>query len=270
MKGTISANVIDDEGADLGCAQKENKMKASDVMTSPVKTIGPRDTIRSAIEMMLGAHMSGLPVVDGEGKLVGVLSEGDLLRRAELGTERQRSRWMEFLLGPGRGASDYVQTHGRYVEEIMTPEPIVVEADAPLEQVVDVMERRKIKRVPVIRGGALVGIVTRADLLASLLQAEKAASREAKKVASTPAGGDGAIRSAILAELKKKAWLPPASIRIEVVGGAVTLSGTILDMREREALRVAAENVPGVTSVHDELIWVDPNSGTYLGPPESE
>jgi CBS domain-containing protein len=240
-------------------------MKASDVMTSPVKTVGPRDTIRSAIETMLGSHMSGLPVVEGKGKgkLVGILSEGDLLRRAELGTEKRRSKWMEFLLGPGRGASDYVQTHGRYVEELMTPDPYAVAPDTPLEEVVDLMEQRKIKRVPIVRGGVLVGIVTRADLLASLLAAEKATVPAA-------AGGDKAIRTAILAELQKNSWVPPASIRIEVVKGAVTLSGTILDERERDALRVAAENVPGVKSVKDELVWVDPNSGAYLGAPGTE
>ena len=238
-------------------------MKASDVMTSSVKTVGPRDTIRTAIETMLGAHVSGLPVVDGEGRLVGVLSEGDLLRRAELGTEKQRSRWMEFLVGPGRSASDYVQTHGRYIEESMTADPIVVEADTPLEEVVGIMERRRIKRVPVVRDGKLIGIVTRSDLLASLLKAEKAAI-------AVVGGSDAAVRTAILDELQKKAWVPPASIRIEVVDGIVTLAGTILDERERDALRVAAENVPGVKAVRDELIWIDPNSGTYLGPPGTD
>jgi len=237
-------------------------MKASDVMTSPVKTVGPRDTIRTAIETMLAMHVSGLPVVDAEGRLVGMLSEGDLMRRAELGTEKQRPRWMEFLVGPGRSASDYVQTHGRYIEEVMTADPIVVEADTPLEEVVGVMEHRRIKRVPVVRDGRLIGIVTRSDLLASLLAAEKA-------TVAMP-GNDAAIRTAILAELQKRAWVPPASIRIEVVDGAVTLAGTILDERERDALRVAAENVPGVKAVHDELVWVDPNSGAYLGPPGSQ
>jgi CBS domain-containing protein len=236
-------------------------MKASDVMTSPVKTVGPRDTIRTAIEAMLDAHVSGLPVVD-HGVLVGVLSEGDLLRRVELGTEKQRSRLMEFLVGPGRAASDYVQTHGRYIEEVMTPDPIVVEADTPLEEVVGIMERRRIKRVPVVRDGKLIGIVTRSDLLASLLKAEKAA-------VEVP-GNDATIRTAILEELQKRAWVPPASIRIEVVDGTVTLAGTILDERERDALRVAAENVPGVKAVHDELVWIDPNSGTYLGPPGTD
>jgi len=240
--------------------QEENrKMKASDVMTSPVKTVGPRDTIRTAIETMLCGHMSGLPVADGEGRLVGVISEGDLLRRTELGTEKQHSRWLEFLVGPGRSASDYVQTHGRYIEEVMTADPIVVEADTPLEEVVGIMERRRIKRVPVVRDGVLIGIVTRSDLLASLLAAEKAMV--------APAGNDAAIRTAILAELQKKAWVPSVSIRIEVLDGAVTLSGTILDERERDALRVAAENVAGVKAVHDELVWVDPYSGADFGPP---
>jgi CBS domain-containing protein len=240
--------------------QEENrKMKARDVMTSPVKTAGPRDTIRTAIETMLAAHVSGLPVVDGEGRLVGVLSQGDLLRRVELGTEKQRSRWLEFLVGPGRSASDYVQTHGRYIEEVMTADPIVVEADTPLEEVVGIMERRRIKRVPVVRDGKLIGIITRSDFLASLLAAEKATA--------VATGNDTAIRTAILEELQKKAWVPSASIRIAVVDGTVTLAGTILDERERDALRVAAENVPGVKAVHDELLWVDPYLGAYLGPP---
>ena len=237
-------------------------MKASDVMASPVKTVRPRDTIRTAIETMLGSHMSGLPVIDDAGKLIGVISEGDLLRRSELGTEKPRSRWLEFLFGPGRAASDYVQTHGRYVEDLMTPDPVVAEADTPLEKVVELMESRRIKRVPILRDGVVIGIVTRSDLLAALLAAEKA----------TPpaAGGDAAIHAAILAELQKTAWTPPASIRIEVDNGTVTLSGAILDERERDALRVAAENVPGVTSVVDQLVWVDPNSGIYLDAPGTE
>ena len=238
-------------------------MNASDVMASPVKTVKPRDTIRAAIETMLGSHMSGLPVVNDEGQLVGVLSEGDLLRRSELGTEKHRSRWMEFLLGPGRAATDYVQTHGRYVEDLMTPDPIVIEPDAPLEKVVELMESKKIKRVPVVRGGAVVGIITRADLLAALLAAEKAA-------APAIGGGDEAIRAAIIDELKRSDWAPAASVKIEVANGVVTLSGAILDERERDALRVAAENVAGVKSVVDELVWVDPDSGAYLTAPETK
>jgi CBS domain-containing protein len=237
-------------------------MKASDVMTSPVKTIGPRDTIQSAIETMLGSHLSGMPVVDGAGKLIGIISEGDFLRRAEIGTEKRHSKWMEFLIGPGRSASDYVRTHGSYVEEIMTTDPISVEADTPLADVVDLLERHKIKRVPVVRNDMVIGIVTRADLLASLLATEKATN-------AAP-GDDATIRSAILAELAKKDWVLPTSIRIEVAGGIVTLGGTILDERERDAVRVAAENVPGVKAVHDQLVWIDPNSGAYIEAPPNE
>jgi CBS domain-containing protein len=237
-------------------------MKASDVMSSPVKTVGPRDTIRTAIETMLNSHMSGLPVVDSSGTLVGVISEGDLLRRTEIGTERRRPKWIEFLIGPGRAASDYVRTHGRFVDDLMTAEPAVVDADASLEEVVELMEKRRIKRVPIIRGGALVGIVTRSDLLRGLLAAEKAAA-----AAAPAATDDETIRTAILAELQKRDWMPPSAIRIEVSDGVVTLSGAILDERERDALRVAAENVAGVKAVNDQLVWIDPNSGAYLGAP---
>ncbi|HWG04191.1 MAG TPA: CBS domain-containing protein [Beijerinckiaceae bacterium] len=239
-------------------------MNASDVMASPVKTVKPRDTIRTAIETMLGSHMSGLPVVDDAGQLVGVISEGDLVRRSELGTEKPRSRWMEFLLGPGHAAADYVQTHGRYVEDLMTPDPVVAEPDTPLEKIVEIMESKKIKRVPIVRGGTLLGIVTRADLLAALLAAEKAAAP------AVAVGGDEAIRAAILDELRKSDWAPAASVKIGVTNGIVTLSGAILDERERDALRVAAENVAGVKSVVDELVWVDPDSGAYLAAPETK
>ena len=117
---------------------------------------------------MLRAHVSGLPVVDAQRRLVGMLSEGDLLRRAELGTERHRSRWIETFLLPGRSATDYVHTHGRVIDEVMTQNPITVEESTPLEEIVSLMETKRIKRVPVMCADVLIGIVTRADLLRAL------------------------------------------------------------------------------------------------------
>ncbi len=143
-------------------------VKAKDIMTSPVVTVEPDVAVLQAVRIMLQRRMSGLPVVDKEGGLVGIITEGDFLRRAETGTQRRRPRWLEFLVGPGRLAQEYAHSHGRKVSEIMTPDPVTVEEGAPLDDVVKLMEKRQIKRVPVVRGNNVVGIVSRANLLHAL------------------------------------------------------------------------------------------------------
>ena len=233
-------------------------MDVQDIMTSPALTISSRAHLREAIRFMLNRRVSGLPVVDNDGNLVGVISEGDLLHRAELGTEKHRPRWLELLLGPGRGASDYVQSHSRCVEDVMTRDPICVDEKASLEDVVRLMEKRRIKRLPVTRAGKLAGIVTRSDLLRALMQAS------AQTGLSTRTDED--IKQDVAAAIEAEKWIAPGSIRIEVVNGHVTLSGTIFDERERDAIRVCAENRPGVTGVTDELIWIDPTGGSFMGP----
>src|SRR6185503_15359420 len=143
-------------------------MKVRDVMTRKVLSIEPGATVLQAVRSMLQNKISGLPVVDTEGTLVGVVTEGDFLRRAETATERRRPRWLEFLVGPGRLASEYVHTHARKIADIMTPDPHTVTEDTSLEDVVHLMEKHRIKRLPVVRGKMLVGIVTRANLLHAL------------------------------------------------------------------------------------------------------
>ncbi|HTV44028.1 MAG TPA: CBS domain-containing protein [Stellaceae bacterium] len=240
-------------------------MLASDVMTRDIVSITPGAPVREAIGLMLDRHVSGLPVVDGAGVLVGILTEGDLLRRSELATERHRWSWLEFVLGPGRMAGDYVRTHGRVVDELMTREVVTVTPDRSLAEIVALMERRRIKRVPVVDGGVLVGIVSRADLLAALARALDAQH-------APPAGdSDEAIQRGVLAELEKTNWAPRSRVTVGVTDGIVALSGVIFDEHEREALRVAAENVPGVKGIADHLVWVEPVSGTVLdAPPDGE
>ncbi len=233
-------------------------MEARQVMTSPTITISPDASVRHAIESMLQNHVSGLPVVDENGRLTGVLSEGDLLRRAEIGTEKHRPKWLDFLLGPGRSASDYVHSHSRRVADIMTEDPVAVEESTTLEDVVALMEKHRIKRVPVLRAGIVTGIVTRSDLLRAFFNATQAHE--------PTASSDEAIRADIAAEIDAQKWAPMGSIHIKVREGHVTLSGTIFDERERDAIRVCAENRPGVRGVTDELIWVDPTSGSFLSP----
>jgi CBS domain-containing protein len=235
-------------------------MKAKDIMTSPVVTVEPDVGVLQAVRIMLQRHMSGLPVVDKEGRLIGIVTEGDFLRRAETGTQRRRPRWLEFLVGPGRLAQDYARSHGRKVSEVMTADPVTIGENASLDEIVKLMEKRQIKRAPVVRGDKVVGIVSRANLLhalASVARETKPAERD-----------DEAIRALILAELAKEPWAPVTLINPVVREGVVELWGTITDERERPALIIAAENVPGVKAVHDHLAWVDATSGMVLYPPE--
>ena len=238
-------------------------MKTSEIMSRPVLSIGPGASIRDAIRLMLEQRISGVPVVDGAGKLVGILTEGDLLRRGETGTERQRRPWLEFLLGPGRLAEDYVKTHGRRVEEIMTRHVVSIGPDTPVGELVQVMDSRRIKRLPVLDGDVLVGIVSRADLMAAL-------ARILDRDETLPAGDD-AIREGVLAELRRAGgWAPRSGVAVTVKDGVVELNGAIFDEKERAALLVAAENVPGVKAVVDRLVWVEPVSGTVIEPPSAD
>jgi len=237
-------------------------MKAADVMTDKVLSVGPGASVAQAARLMLDNNISGLPVVDGQGRLVGIVSEGDFLRRAETGTERRRPHWLEFLLGPGRLADEYVRAHGRKVEEVMTRDVASVAEDAPLDEIVRLMERRRIKRVPIMREGKLVGIVTRANLLRAL----------ASVAAELPpaASSDAELRRLVLAELGKQPWSSQSDINVVVRDGIVQLWGVITNEREREALRVMVENIGGVKGVKDNLIWVEPMSGFVIPPPEDQ
>ena len=228
-------------------------MKAKDVMTRSVVSVEPSATVLQAVRLMLQKQIGGLPVMDTSGRLVGIVTEGDFLRRVETGTQRRRPRWIEFLLGPGHLADEYTHTHGRKVEEVMTTEPLSVTEDTPLEEVVKTMEKRQIKRVPVVRGQEVVGIVSRANLFHALASL----AGEAKPAALS----DTTIRELILAELCKQIWAPLGSLDIVVRNGIVDLWGTILDEKERNALVVAAENVPGVKDVRDHLASIDAMSG---------
>src|SRR6516164_8054528 len=174
-------------------------MLARDVMTTPVVSVTPGTRTRDAIELMLTHHLSGLPVLDEEGRLVGIVSEGDFVRRSELGTEKHRSRFIAFILGPGRGAHDYTKSHARFIQGVMTEEVIAVTEDATLEEIVSLMEKHSIKRVPVMRGEEVVGMLSRSDLLRALV----AASRRRDE-----ATDDRAIKERILAELAHEEWAP--------------------------------------------------------------
>ena len=236
-------------------------MRAHQIMTRPVITVAPETPIVEAANTMLRRHVSGLPVVDKVGQLVGIISEGDFIRRSEIGTQRRRGRFLQFILGSGKEATDFVHEHGRRVAEIMTPDPLTINEDTDLETIVELMEKNGVKRLPVMRGDKLVGIVSRSNLL----QAVASLAREIPD----PTADDDHIRDRILDTLQKSTWCP-FGLSVSVRDGIVHLSGVITEERSRQAAIVAAENVTGVKKVHDHLCWVDTMSGMYLNSPEDE
>ena len=237
-------------------------MRAADVMTHRVTTTSPDATVADAARVMLEHRISGLPVVDSQGAIVGIVTEGDLLRRTETGTERKHPRWLEFLLGPGRLAGEYVHTHGRKVAEVMTRKVVTIDPSTSLESLVGLMEKHRVKRLPVVERGRIVGIVSRANLLSALAHLAPLAPETART--------DADIRRRILAEFDKNPWALRGCLDAMVEDGVVELRGVIGDERQREALKIAAENVAGVKRIIDHLVWVEPVSGMAIDPPEDD
>ena len=207
---------------------------------------------------MLQHKISGLPAFDESGNLAGIVTEGDFLRRTETDTLRRRPRWIEFFVGAGKLAEEYVHASAREVSEIMTTDVHTVSEDTPLDEVVTIMEQHRIRRVPVMRGKEVLGIVTRADLLRALIN-----TAQQRRSISTD---DATIRRQLLSHLAHQKWAPAEAIDVAVVNGTVTLSGYITDERQRRALCIAAENIPGVKKVEDQLAWLVPGTGVMGAP----
>jgi CBS domain-containing protein len=229
-------------------------MKAKDIMTHCLVSIAPGAPILDAIARMISHQVSGMPVIDADGQLVGVVTESDFLRRVETHTEAPRRRWLELLLGPGSRADEYARSHGQTVRDVMSPNIITVSKETPLSEVVHLMEEHAIKRIPVTdHDGRVAGIVTRADLMSALAEYLS----RAKKAPAI----DESIRRTIRTEMRKQTWCPLHSVSVVVRKGVVDLKGTIFDESQRRALRVLVENVQGVKGIHDHLIWIEPMSG---------
>ena len=223
-------------------------MQAKDVMTPSVVTVGPDATVREIAALLLEKRISAVPVIGAENQLVGIVSEGDLMRRPESGTERQRSWWLSLLAGPEDEARAYIKTHGYRAKDVMTAPVITVGGKTPLDEVASVLERHRIKRVPVVKDGGVVGIVSRANLLHGL----------AAGPSETPAPlGDGEIRDALQKSIAEFG-LPAEFINVVVSSGRVQLWGAVRAQSEKNALRIATENLPGVKEVQDELAVVHP------------
>ena len=225
-------------------------MKAADVMTPRVITIDPDSSVADAARRMLENRISGMPVVDASGRLVGMISEGDLLHRAEMGTERRRrSWWLMFFTTPSAGADEYVKSYGRKVGDVMSRSVVSVGPDTSLDEIVRVLEKNRIKRVPVVQDGKVLGIVSRANLLHVLASAAELAE---------PSADDRTLRERVVAALRAQAWAPRAPENVVVKDGIVHLWGSVSSESQRQALRVAAETVPGVRGVEDHINVVDP------------
>ncbi|RWL84396.1 MAG: CBS domain-containing protein [Mesorhizobium sp.] len=228
-------------------------MQARDIMTKPVVTIATSASVAEAADLMLTRNIRCLPVVGDDGSLAGIISEGDFLRRGELGTRRARPRWLEFLVGPGKLADEYVRSSGRRVAEVMTAGVISAAPGASLADVVELMATHDIKNVPIVDADKIVGIVSRSDLMRILL-------RTLPKSGSATVD-DEVIRRNILAELRGQSWSVGGDlIGVTVDKGDVELSGAIFDERQRKAAVVAAENVAGVKKVTDKLFCAEPFS----------
>lgn len=223
-------------------------MKAKDVMVSEVVTVHPETTIAEAVALLDKHDVSALPVVDAGGHLLGIISEADLVRRVEIGTEKHRPWWMEAVTGAAVLAGEFAKSHGKRVEELMTTDVVSAGEDADLAEIATLLERHRIKRIPITRDGKVVGVVSRSNLIQAL------ASVVGRANGASAEDGDRAIRSELLRRLAGQNWTDFGERNIIVSHGVVHVWGLVGSETERKALMALAEEVPGVSRVSDEMI----------------
>ncbi len=221
-------------------------MFAKDVMSTDVAVVGPEATIVEAARIMLDRRVSGLPVVDGAGALIGMITQGDLMRRAEFGADKRPSWWLRLFTSDGTLAADYARAHGRFVREAMSRSVVAIEETASIARIAELLDHLSVKRLPVLRDGRLVGVVSRRDLLKALIAAP------ARQTAPT-ARADAEIAAAIRAAMARAAWIDQAQIVLVVEGGTARMSGRVSAEGQHQALRALVENMPGVTAVDDQV-----------------
>lgn len=218
-------------------------MQARDIMTTDAVTVGPEAETADVAGLMLERRVSAVPVVDGERRILGIVSEGDLIRRAECGAERHGSWWLALLADR---TAEFIKTYGTRAEDLMTRDVVTVPEEATLAEIAQLLEAHRIKRVPVVRDDRLVGIVSRANVLRGLASLRSAP-------AERPSSNDRQMRDEILELLRKRSDASTRFVSVMVVGDTVYLWGIAESERDRTAVRVAAENVAGVKAVHDFL-----------------
>ncbi len=218
-------------------------MQAKDMMTSPVLTISPDATVVEIAQLLLERHISAAPVVDDAGKLVGIVSEGDLMRRPESGTERHPSWWLSLISDPRKEAREFVKHHGLHARDVMSRHVVSVSETTPLQEVASLLEKHRIKRVPVLRDGKVVGIVSRANILQALVAQPKSAPLAADDLHLRQA-----VQDAIKASGARTLYL-----NVVVADGVIHLWGMAYNQDERQAMCVAAESVPGAREVRERI-----------------
>jgi CBS domain-containing protein len=221
-------------------------MRAMDVMTSKVITVDENASVTTVAKLLAERGISAVPVVDSENRVIGMVSEGDLLHRAETGTERRQSWWLEMMASTNRLAGDYIKSHSGNVKDVMTRDVFSVTETTSVADIAILLETNRIKRVPVLRDGKLVGIVSRANLVQAL-------AMTINEPTSSTDADDRTIRDKLLAELKAQRWAEVAPANITVKDGVVHLWSSYLSEQEKRALVVAAENIPGVRRVEDHM-----------------
>jgi CBS domain-containing protein len=226
-------------------------MQAKDIMTTNVVTVKPETRVAHIAQLLLDRRISGVPVVNADGQLVGIVTEGDLMRRPELGTERHRGWWLRFFGDERARAEEYARAHGSRAEQVMTRNVVTVSEETSLADIARLLEKHHIKRVPVVRGGGVVGIVSRANLLHGLA-AQPDPAPPARPM------DDRSIREAVLQTLERDGWTAHARLNVIVRNGVVELWGLVDSDQARRAIRIAAENIPGVTAVKDNLGSIPP------------
>ena len=227
-------------------------MKAADVMVTNVISVTPDVLVQDVAYILLSNRISAVPIVDDEGELLGIVSEGDLMRRSETGTGRHRPWWLAMLTGRDIRALDYAKEHSRRITDVMTSKVVTATPDTPLRDIATLLEKNGIKRVPIVKDGKMVGIVSRANLLQAL-----ASSRIPQDVDV----GDSAIRESLVARLQAASWANAALINVIVQDGMADLWGIVDTEAEKKAVRVAAEITPGVRGINDHLIIRPAESG---------
>jgi len=220
-------------------------MKAADVMVTNVITVHQDTPVAKIAETLLANRISAVPVVNDKDVLVGIVSEGDLIHRVEAGTERHRSWWLELLSGKELLAHEFVKSHARKAADVMTRPVVSVQPDTPLGDIASLLEKHRIKRVPVVNNGKIIGIVSRANLIQALVSDTKA---------SDQAIDDLTLHSNILEQLRSKPWVDSSTINVVVNNGAVELWGIVDSETEKNAIRVAVEVTPGVRQVSNRLV----------------
>jgi CBS domain-containing protein len=226
-------------------------MRVNEVMTKVVVSTSPQSTVADAIDLMARSHVSGLPVVDKSHMLVGIVSDADFLRRPEIRTLGRETRWYENFFLPARSAEIYAHTHGRRVGEVMSSELAIIEESADLNAAIALMEKRHVKRLPVVQGGKMVGIVARSDIVRALANC-------IRKIRQERPTTDAAIKHDIEAELQAQPWAPIATLEVQVQDGKVIIRGALSDERIRKAVLAVAENTDGVVAVQDSMGLIEP------------